>query len=176
MASLNFALQGDLQYTLGLADGRLLSYSKWLGAVASMVAPKAPGFIDGFVSASSAFEGQDVSGSVRALAPFEDQDIEQVQGSLDSFQVDLINLANNAPKPNLVVNLLQSIRNLSFQDVAHSIQEALRFILGDDANGVLESCSQGLLSNDLVSYRIPGKSPAVIDACFLSSPHKWPLC
>ena len=153
--NLSVSLFGDLSLSVGSGD--LLPFCDWLIAITSIFQPeKGPGYIDGFLNASSTFPTGNLSGKVKALPPFDDVPEVEVGGGFVGFDVDFIG-KNSSPPVMLDIDLLASIRDLSFADVVNSLSKAVKFVVGDGESQSVESCSGGLLGKDLVSYQIPSK-------------------
>jgi hypothetical protein len=162
-ATMGASFGAALEVSLGVGD--LLRFQDWLVALTSVTAPETEGYIDGFVTALAAIDGN-FSVTVVAGPPFDFLDPISVEGEFATpYVLDFLNISGSG-KPNITLDIdmpnLGDIKHLSFHDVVNILVQSTEFLVGGGPDDAVDSCSGGLLGRNIFgvnvfTYQIPGE-------------------
>lgn len=140
------------------------AFNDWISSLKNFKTKNNTNFIRAGFTLDGSFE---VEGEV--TEPFS-VSLPSTKGSLDEpFVLDLIEMVHlreeneDLPKPSISLDLdipdIGDLRNLSFGDLVRILKTALEFLVGPtgdvDSQEAVESCSDGLLKDDIFNFRIP---------------------
>lgn len=157
-ADLDANLFGNVQFSAGKM-GQLVPFDDWLATLVAVKDNSSEFYSENFTVAALTFDGA-IEGTVSANVGALKLPSTGVTGKFgEPYKLDLLRLNGNTTRPNFVMDVnvpnFGDIRNLSFSDVVNLLKQALVMLVGSEDGDTVESCSGGLLGNEVFTMRIP---------------------